>query len=269
MNLLDQSVIKKGKSAAAQRKAAPNRAPLLPSGLPSVGSPRVRPPAGLPPARREALAAVPGEIKTKAVGPAEPARPSVPGPLLSLGRYRCRRSFLVPRGPDGRTLLSGSPGAHSAGGRVRFACKARGCPGGARRQLPVLSVLAVLPVPPPLGRSPVPRGGGGSAGLEPLHTGPFGRAGTEGKDAFNGDEKWRGFGAGAARPCSRERAAAPHLGKTRVCGDPLCRSRTEASLRDRRGGTAFPSGAGAGNGAAGRGPARPLRCPGSGSAPFL
>lgn len=114
MNLLDQSVIKKGKKSA-QRKAAPDQAPLLPSGLPSVGSPRVRPPAGLLPARREGFAAFPGETKTKAAGPGGPARPPAPGPLLSLGRYRGRGSFPVPKGPDGRTLLLGSPGAHPAG----------------------------------------------------------------------------------------------------------------------------------------------------------
>ncbi|PKU34533.1 transcription factor ap-2-epsilon [Limosa lapponica baueri] len=103
MNLLDQSVIKKGKSAAAPRDAAPGRAPR--------GSP---PASGFPPRQ----ASVPRDRsppvgKGSLLSPARlkrkrrvPAGQCVPSPTA---RYRGRRTFRGPRGPDGLVRLPGSP----------------------------------------------------------------------------------------------------------------------------------------------------------------
>lgn len=94
-------------------------------------------------------------------------------------------------------------------------------------------MLPVLPVPQTPGRSPRQRGQRtASHGPDRGRSGPSGGTATEGKDAFNGDEKCRGFGAGAARSCSRERPAAPTSAKLGSAETPLCRSVTGASLRD-------------------------------------
>lgn len=172
MNLLDQSVIKKGKSAAAPRDAAPGRAPLLPSGLPRVGIP-----------------------------PRQPSRGAAP---LASGRARCghrrdrnesggsRRASasILPR-PDGlpravprpwRLPVTGDRGARTDGPvyrdsrgqsrrQPRTVCV--GSPGTARRGS---ATSPGAPGPAAPDRSPAPGGGGGSPGHAPLRTAPGGES---------------------------------------------------------------------------------------------
>lgn len=151
MNLLDQSVIKKGKNAAAPRDAAPGRAPHP---APALGAPPRRVPPPPPPpgtaaprgrSRREGLAAVPAEAENESGG-SRLATASV--------RPSARRPAGFPRAVPAPPLLpgTGNRGARDTGGHGYRGApgaseglrgKPRGCPGGARRQLPP------LPVQPP------------------------------------------------------------------------------------------------------------------------